>query len=145
MRIEVGKYYRTADGRKIGPMRRVPTEWGYRSSFEWTAGERSINSLWTSDGSDSDWQSRQSGNDLVSEWPDEPTGPVRERTVKEIVPGVYGRLYIAKQASREPRLLINLADECGKYEGVSHGWSIAEIRAAAANLIAIADALETQP
>lgn len=71
-------------------------------------------------------------------------GPVRTRTVTEIVNGVYGRISIAKQGGDEPRLLIALANLGGGTEGVHHGWSLDELKAAISTLTAIRDALEPE-
>lgn len=70
--------------------------------------------------------------DLVAEVADTPTaeGPVRRRTVTEIVPGTYGRLEVN-------------VDMRGVWLSVSsHTVNATELRAAAATLSALADALD---
>lgn len=81
MQIEAGKYYRTRDGRKVGPIR--PWE---GVLHEWAVGDGS-----NLEGFDS--------GDLIAEWTD---GPVRTETVtkRRIVPGVYGRLKVTEGATR---------------------------------------------
>ena len=123
LKLEVGKYYKTRDGRKVGPMKNSYHTAGY---YCWHTISGNCNSnLWNEDGC--------SGSaceaDLISEWPAAPTGPVRTVTRKEIVPGVYGDVVV----------------------GDDHGIFIpdtmhtaAELRAAITTLTEIADALEDQ-
>lgn len=68
--------------------------------------------------------------------------PIRTVTRTEIVPGVYGRLSVARQSGEEPRAMIALADSLGNVTMTHHGWSIDELRAAALVLTQLADALE---
>lgn len=93
MKIKEGKFYKTRDGRKVGPLRRL------RSSCLWdvTDDENSNQNtfVWASDG-----KSHTASNlDIVSEWytscsaaqvdvQREEYGPIRTR--REIVPGMYG-------------------------------------------------------
>lgn len=124
MQVEAGKFYRTRDGRKVGPM------------FEDKSFDRKafVDQLgngcgWAEDGKGL-WMA--SGIDLVSEWSD---GPVREVTRKEIVPGVYGIIDVPPQDDINDRVFI---------EGLGR-VNAAELRAAAATLTEIADALEPKP
>lgn len=70
-----------------------------------------------------------------------PTGPVVEETVtvRRIVPGVYGRLNIGPGMLKSPTVLMGVED--GIYTRQTH-WTVAELRAAAAVLTQLADALE---
>lgn len=71
--------------------------------------------------------------DLVAEWVDEPTepaGPVRTVTCKEIVPGTYGDVRIAHVGNGCAEIFIDTTMEAD------------ELRAAAATLLEVADALE---
>ena len=70
VKIEAGKFYRTRDGRKVGPMARNYSGF-YEDSHPW----RDPNSRHTfkSDGTYGIGQHSTSGDDLVAEWPDEPT------------------------------------------------------------------------
>lgn len=61
MHIEAGKYYRTADGKKVGPMKM----WSEKAEHKWEDGHPE-GSLWRNDGS-SDYT-----YNIVSEW-----GPVQ--------------------------------------------------------------------
>ena len=144
MKIEAGKFYRTRDGRKVGPILYgqphdpevdgdQPPPWPFRSGDHWYKidGFSCPGSL--SDHTDKD--------DLIAEWTDEPAGPVRTRTVTEIVPGVYGRIevyaYRDGTAGIRPRL------EDGGVAGESFAaLNAAELRAAAAVFVQLADALE---
>ncbi|KAB2694088.1 hypothetical protein F9K79_20900 [Ochrobactrum sp. Kaboul] len=63
--IETGKFYRTRDGRKVGPMR--------RQAFGWVASKRIIATDqcdWYEGGNFSLYRDRE--HDLISEWVDEP-------------------------------------------------------------------------
>jgi hypothetical protein len=135
LKLEVGKFYRTRDGRKVGPM-----EPGPAADLMWVAPDnmtaRFLNGRVVRDG--------ESPADLIAEWCD---GPVRTVTRKEIVGGVYGRLYIDRQAGGDGRrILIDLANINGERKdgAVSQGWSYDELRAAIATLTEIADALDEQ-
>lgn len=140
MKIEAGKTYRTRDGQKVGPivMRKGRD---IDCAYPWSddAATDDYSRWWNMHGEQ--LAGLVEPADLVSEWTDEPTGPVITETVKRIVPGTYGRLYLARQGGEAPRILINLADETGVSRGVSHGWSIAELRAAIDILTEVADAL----
>ena len=74
--IETGKFYRTRDGRKVGPMR--------RQAFGWVASKRIIATDqcdWYEGGNFSLYRDRE--HDLISEWVDESTSndnqPVAEQ------------------------------------------------------------------
>lgn len=70
-------------------------------------------------------------NDLIAEWTDAPTGPVRTVTRKEIVPGVYGGLRVSMAHGA---VFLSMDDEA------EHDAS--DIRHLIATLTEIADALE---
>lgn len=134
LKIEAGKYYRTRDGRKVGPF--VNRKW--TDGFPWDESTEDA-FFWSDDGK---CQVEENGrNDLVSEWTGTPTGPVREVTRKEIVPGVYGRVKVTNIGHDGPikpnwvRWSIYGGDD----------WDAAELRAAASVLIDLASALESQP
>lgn len=125
MKIEEGKFYRTRDGQKVGPVRRK---------------DRDSGTPWIADQCFDDWVSewRETGSllssgqphplDLVAEWTE---GPVRTVTRKEIVPGDYGIVKV----TTNPHVWVSI--------GVFREQTPAELRAAAATLTEIADALET--
>ena len=91
MKIEAGKYYKTRDGRKVGPMK------------SWSLGVWHFNSqdspqsegLWLDDGT-AKYPGAEDSPDLISEWKDESPSPIRTVTRREIVPGNYGVVAITK-------------------------------------------------
>jgi len=86
MKIEEGKYYRTRDGRKVGPMVR----WSMyaKHPFEITAGgdDDLIAAIWGEDG-----KGYPGSPDLIAEWTDQPEGTLAELDVKpgDVVECVY--------------------------------------------------------
>ncbi|MGH6774745.1 hypothetical protein [Brucella tritici] len=62
--IETGKFYRTRDGRKVGPMRRYNDGWLYETDDH--------GRMWRDDGMRYYEKSRGGGSDLIAEWIDEP-------------------------------------------------------------------------
>ena len=62
--IETGKFYRTRDGRKVGPMRRYSGGWLYETDDH--------GRMWRDDGMRYYEESRGGGSDLIAEWVDEP-------------------------------------------------------------------------
>lgn len=125
MKLEVGKYYRTRDGRKAGPVYETSN-----CNFPFGAcvddGDRQG---YTAKGC---WLFREEKHhlDLIAEWTDEPdaqpAGPVRTITRKEIVPGDYGPVAVTAHGIVWVRQISNAAT----------------IRAAIAALTEIADAME---
>ncbi len=64
LRIEAGKFYRTRDGRKVGPMVR----WREHGDWPWSCHMENGTDIWGDDG--------RNGNDdadLIAEWVDEPS------------------------------------------------------------------------
>lgn len=123
-RLEVGKFYKTRDGRKVGPVFMD----GDNDPFVWFDQN---GGCWAIDGEDGNAVgnigSKTSG-DIIAEWTEEPAGPVRTVTRKEIVPGTYGRVRITN----------------GGYVHVNSMKDAAELRAAIATLTEIADAMENK-
>lgn len=78
LRIEAGKYYKTRDGRKVGPVS------GCYPFFY----VPEIHDYFYSNGRQ--WNTHESVNDIISEWKDETPSPIRTVTRREIVAGVYG-------------------------------------------------------
>lgn len=90
MKIEAGKYYKTRDGRKVGPMRELDRK---NTDYPWTDQYGDMPDQRYSDsgkeiGMGSDYY-------LISEWQDEPS-PIRTVTRREIVAGNYGAVAITK-------------------------------------------------
>ena len=120
MQIEAGKYYRTRDGRKVGPAwtdGNQPHPWcvPFDESEHW----------YRDDGASC---LGNAGYDIIAEWTEAPTGPVRTVTRKEIVPGVYGNVIVWNDGSGDV--------------SVMNMRTATELRAAIATLTEIADALE---
>lgn len=91
-----GRYGRTRDGRKVGPMVLDLTT-RYYPDYPWRCAPNDAPGMglpfWTEDGyyrkGDTDHPL-----DLVAKWVDD--GPVRTVTRQEIVPGTYGRLGVGE-------------------------------------------------
>lgn len=118
MKLEVGKFYKTRDGRKVGPV--VFADAGLEE-YPFAVPQEYV--TYRKDGTHYS-DRRESRADLISEWTSD--GPVRTVTRKEIVPGVYGNVYV------EDTMVVT----CDSMRTPT------ELRAAAATLIEIADALE---
>lgn len=89
MKIEVGKYYRTRDGRKVGLMAENDGRFGYEFRFVSEDTGLTFSPAWRADGTFNPHSKQVSDPcDIVAEWHDEPTSPIRTR--REIVPGTYG-------------------------------------------------------
>lgn len=85
MKLEVGKYYRTRDGRTVGPMRARDV---FGGAF-WSG----IGGAYHADGT----HVCNPHSDIIYEWTDTPeVGPVRTVTTMrhEIIPGSYGHIWI---------------------------------------------------
>lgn len=145
LKIEEGKFYRTRDGQKVGPISR-----GYRGFNFWVAPDLggSWSACWHEDGSY--WPEGHpyrtpvnAGYDLVAEWTDEPTGPVRTRTVTEIEPGTYGRIEVTGTYKQDRVTLQWQGDSIHDAVPIV-GMNAAELRAAAAVFTQLADALDQQ-
>lgn len=81
--IQSGKFYRTRDGRKVGPMRR----WSDEAKHRWEADDDDLPYIWADDGTEIDSDIDDSA-DLVAEW----TEP---QSTKEILDELEA--WIAKQ------------------------------------------------
>lgn len=134
--IEAGKFYKTRDGRKVGPMVDAGgDDWPFYS-----------------DGTDGAPCWKRSGEishknvcmplDLISEWPAETPSPVRSVTRTEIVPGVYGRLRVIDDAP-DKRNGVGVTFVMRGTETVcsSAALTASELRAASLVLGQLADAL----
>ena len=122
LKLEVGKMYTDRTGNVRGPMRLIKNP----AWHKFTDGNLSWGEYGTALSTGTEFD-----NDLIAEWPAEPTGPVRTvtRTTKEIVPGVYGQLRVYPD---------------GEVQIVASTLTVANIRAAIATLTEIAQALEEQ-
>lgn len=146
MKIEEGKFYRSRDGRKVGPMEAYSGDHPWFGTIDddasgagcWFRGEG---------GSFSGYGSTPHRLDLVAEWHEdsldrveaeikaEISSPVRTVTRKEIVPGEYGHITI----SDDNRMML---DGVSIWLPRNRRWKAEELRAAAATLTEIAEALD---
>lgn len=91
MKLEVGKYYRTRDGRKVGPIIPRPYSDEYYEPFMWAD---SAGGIWAHNGENGNATGRlgePDDGDLIAEWATHPS-PVRTVTTtrQELVCGQYG-------------------------------------------------------
>lgn len=94
--VEPKKYYRTAEGRKVGPMA------GF--SFKYIEGKGG--------GEDPEWENNGKVvipgpleyGDIVAEWPDPIESPIRTVTRRELKDGVYARLAIENRGNGKVHL-----------------------------------------
>lgn len=126
MKIEAGKYYKTRDGRKVGPMRELDRK---NTDYPWTDQYGDLPDQRYSDsgkeiGMGSDYY-------LISEWQDEPS-PIRTVTRREIVAGVYGCVEVDNVNS----------DGVSLWLPRNKRWSSEELREAAHILNQIAEVLQ---
>lgn len=144
MQIEAGKYYRTRDGRKAGPL--VGPDWSglFRDdSIKQRTDTPNAPQWWEQDGSVSDEREGEEGDTLVAEWSE---GPVRTETVttRRIVPGVYGRLEV--RGWDDDCVTLLLASRGGAIErGFVHLLNATELDELAMVASQLAEALRDQP
>lgn len=141
MRIEEGRFYKTRDGRKAGPLE------SHHAGDEVFFGggvvsDQRAGRAWRPDGAH---DFGDHNLDLIAEWID---GPVRTETVtrKVIVPGRYGRLKVFRPGDG-PHAQVQVAF-VGTYSTEpmnGEAMGPVDLRAAAATFIELADALEQQP
>ena len=81
IKLEDGKYYKTRDGRKVGPMEKFDRY--FKCPQE--------NEFYYSDGVM--YRAAPTDDDIISEWAEE-NSPVREVTRRELVAGKYGIVYV---------------------------------------------------
>lgn len=138
MKIAEGKSYKAADGRKISNMR-----WSGEHRCFYGTDERvgsAFSRAYRANGKHgSEFISNEPFFDLVSEW--EPTGPVVTETVKRINPGIYGKLNITGTYQKNRVTLDWVTDDFHSAPPIV-GLDAAELRAAAATLTELADALD---
>ena len=133
MKIEVGKAYRRRDGsRAVATVWHDKPSWPEGGWFEMSPGPEVYGNGKLVNGSDRP-------ADLVAEWPDEPTGPVVTETVKRVVEGTFSRVRIRHVAKSS--VMLKLMGSAGG-DTVVVAMDAAELRAAAAVLTEVADALD---
>jgi hypothetical protein len=134
MIVQEGKYYKTRDGRKVGPAYSAHRRYEGQEAFEVDGPHASIH---RADGTYAGPNCRDL--DLIAEWTD---GPVRTVTRREIVRGQYADVDVGERleipdcdnSSVPPVRKVAVA-----YAGFR---SSAELKAAAAVLLELAGALE---
>ena len=132
MKIEAGIFYKTRGGEKVGPITLVSPP-----LHETWAGYGEDSAITRTYFADGQWiKGEPTDNDLVSEWTDEPTGPVITETVKRIVPGVYGIVRVGGVRYGKALIQVSMAER-----ELWEGADAEQLRAAAATLLEIADAL----
>jgi hypothetical protein len=136
VQIEIGKFYRCRDGHKAraagwaslgAEIVKLETSKGDRLVFAETGLANRPPTQVPSDA------------DVVAEW-DEPTGPVRTVTRKEIVVGEYGKVKVAGKHSNGIAVGVRLI--VGPTGGNIADMTAEELRAAALVFTQLADALE---
>lgn len=146
-KITEGVLGKTAYGRTVGPMIRN-NDGTFRADGEFAmrAGKRDVTSAqcWLDDGSIVAQQPGEEIDAIIALWTEEPAGPVRTRTVTEIVEGVYGPLELRKShMERNVAVRFNYREGGSDSDGFKH-LDYAELTAAIATLTAVRDALEAQ-
>src|SRR5690606_1883497 len=105
LKIEAGKYYKTRDGRKVGPYCKA------RPSNVWITEDGNILNSRYSNGKLQ--LNCENDADLIAEWQDETTSPIRTVTRREIVPGVYGKVFINDYDELANTVSLNVKDDFG--------------------------------
>lgn len=125
VKVKAGKTYRSRDGQKVGPL----NDFGTAGSLNtMVAG---VDRVFDAENGKHAFGKREL--DLVAEWG---VGPVRERTVKEIVHGKYGRLGTLEIAPNG----VNAHSAAVSLE--NRFYTQADLREIASLITAIADALD---
>ena len=134
MKIEVGKYYKTRDGYRVGPICESGSIQGW---FHYFGSEGFFNERGHS--------VSQLDPDLIAEWVETPpktrtisyeAGPVftESVTTKRILPGVYGQIRVYDEPCENGHV-------CLGSESVGHHWTVTELTAAIGTLTAIRNAM----
>lgn len=132
MKLEEGKFYKTRSGLKFGPAEAVnpfgsscwvvPSNNGHPATYD-SYGNR-ISPCCSNE------------EDLVSEWHD---GPVRTVTRREIVPGIYGKVFINCYDEFANTVSLNVKEDFGCVS-----FNAEELREAAHLLNQLAEFMEEQ-
>ena len=131
LKIEAGKYYKTRDGRKVGPIISDGMHWRVKDRID-----RDEVFDWYENGKFS--RIRDSDNDIISEWQDQPS-PIREVTRRELVAGVYGKIFINNYDETANKVWINVKEDFGSVQ-----FDSSELREAAHTLDQVAEFLESE-
>ena len=88
LQIEAGKYYRTRDGRKVGPM--FVGRDGECSGFPWTDRDSNEFGRWSQEGEDGEtYMMGEADGDLIAEWQEDQPAPAETRV--QCYRGEYGK------------------------------------------------------
>jgi hypothetical protein len=145
LQLKEGMICVTRDGKKTSPIRgRDGSADGY-----WFVGRiegAPSDDVWRRNGTFHCAEESCAKHDLVAEWVDEPVLPVRTRTrtVTEIVPGTYGRVYVWESNATVARVLLTRGNGMVIADDAIHDLTAAELRAAARVFVSLAEALEEQ-
>jgi len=139
LKIEAGKYYKTRDGRKVGPISRVR---GGEGDYYWSDG-KSLFGQFTHNWSREGYSSSYHGLDIIAEWKNEAPSPSPIRTVtsREIVPGVYGRFEVTGTYMKN-RVTLDFAPSSVGTSVPIFGMNTEELRESAHLFNQLAEALE---
>jgi len=141
LKIEPGKFYRTRDGRKKGPI--LKGEQYPKGPWMWKTIEGDDEDYYDVDGLSYKGMnlSKNGGHsDLISEWQDEePTGPVRTEMRKIIVPGLYGRIHVIRTVDASEPMVRFIVDD---KTGTPSTFSASDLRESAKLFETLAEALE---
>jgi hypothetical protein len=132
VKIEEGKFYKTRDGRKVGPMEENPDfnrEAGMRGET-YPYYERKSGNSYTEDGISAYDVTEDCEDNIISEWQE---GPIREVCRRDIVPGQWGIVTVDNRNTKT----ITLKIEWGSFNSE-------EIREAAHLFSQLAEVLEEQ-
>lgn len=128
MIVQEGKFYKTRDGRKVGPARLHSHTYGY-----WDLGKE-FDAFHEANGSYFPGGADISPDDLIAEWTE---GPVRTVTRREVVEGRYACVDVGHVID------VSDASPVRKVAVALYGYrSSAELKAAAAVLLELAGALD---
>lgn len=141
MQIEAGKYYVARDGGIIGPMRTEGSFFSFRGYHYAANGE----CCYKGRANEHSYSSR----DLIEEWAEPtatpaPAGPVR--MVRQIVPGVYGRIEADKL--KDGQAQVRFVGRTGASFIDARSMAVMdadELRSAAMVFSQLAEALDDQP
>lgn len=147
MQLEVGKFYKTRDGRKVGP---IEFRGGELKCFATAEGPFSKSGHWYTQFNEHypEFSGRSSisgehQDDLIEEWRDEPKSPIQEEVVtkRKLVPGEYGRIFVDGAYGET----INLAfiTSMGKRSGI-YGFTAQELEEASHILAQLAEFLKQE-
>lgn len=136
VKLEAGKYYKTRDGRKVGPaILRIDLH----STWPWDVGDQALRCHNGKVGGNGTFDD---SFDIISEWSE---SPIRTVTRREIVAGVYGRLHVSRDFSMEDKnLRIALSDSLGKPDTAGHYWNLDELDEVIHTLSQIREVIEEE-